>query len=97
MVTVQLVPERFTKTYVNWLRKHPRLDDFSSIMVGHRIPAWYCAMTVVKRLLAVKTLQNVPHCHGHVTQDPGCARYMWFSSGLWPFATMGWPKRYSRA
>ena len=38
----------------------------------------------------MKTLRNVPHCHGHVTQDPDVLD-TWFSSGLWPFATMGWP------
>ena len=58
---------------------------------GHRIPAWYCddcGETIVSR----DDITECPHCHGHVTQDPDVLD-TWFSSGLWPFATMGWPEQ----
>ncbi len=87
---VQFVPERFTKTYVNWLENIRDWTISRQLWWGHRIPAWYCddcGETIVSR----EDITECPHCHGHVTQDPDVLD-TWFSSGLWPFATMGWPK-----
>ena len=86
---VEFVPERFTKTYVNWLENIRDWTISRQLWWGHRIPAWYCddcGETIVSR----EDITECPHCHGHVTQDPDVLD-TWFSSGLWPFATMGWP------
>lgn len=88
---VEFVPERFTKTYVNWLENIRDWTISRQLWWGHRIPAWYCddcGETIVSR----EDITECPHCHGHVTQDPDVLD-TWFSSGLWPFATMGWPKQ----
>ena len=88
---VEFVPERFTKTYVNWLENIRDWTISRQLWWGHRIPAWYCddcGETIVSR----EDITECPHCHGHVTQDPDVLD-TWFSSGLWPFATMGWPEQ----
>ena len=88
---VEFVPERFTKTYVNWLENIRDWTISRQLWWGHRIPAWYCddcGETIVSR----EDITECPHCHGHVTQDPDVLD-TWFSSGLWPFATLGWPKQ----
>lgn len=87
---IEFVPERFTKTYTNWLENIRDWCISRQLWWGHRIPAWYCdecgEVTVSREDITV-----CPHCGGRVTQDPDVLD-TWFSSGLWPFATMGWPE-----
>ena len=85
----EFVPERFTKTYMNWLENIRDWCISRQIWWGHRIPAWYCAdcgQTIVSR----QDLTACPHCGGKIDQDPDVLD-TWFSSALWPFSTMGWP------
>ncbi len=85
----EFVPERFTKTYMNWLENIRDWCISRQIWWGHRIPAWYCqdcGRTIVSR----QDLTECPHCGGKVEQDPDVLD-TWFSSALWPFSTMGWP------
>jgi len=87
---IEFVPERFTKTYVNWLENIRDWCISRQLWWGHRIPAFYCeecGETTVSR----DDITTCPHCGGKVTQDPDVLD-TWFSSGLWPFATMGWPE-----
>ena len=85
------VPERFDKTYLHWLENIRDWCISRQLWWGHRIPAYYCdecAETVVS-----KTAPTVcPKCGcTHLTQDPDTLD-TWFSSALWPFSTLGWPK-----
>ena len=85
----EFVPERFTKTYMNWLENIRDWCISRQIWWGHRIPAWYCTncgQTIVSR----QDLTACPHCGGKIDQDPDVLD-TWFSSALWPFSTMGWP------
>ena len=86
---IQFVPERFTKIYSNWLENIRDWCISRQIWWGHRIPAWYCGcgQTIVSR----EDITACPHCGGAVEQDPDVLD-TWFSSALWPFSTMGWPK-----
>ncbi|MBQ5745991.1 MAG: valine--tRNA ligase, partial [Selenomonadales bacterium] len=87
---VQFVPERFTKTYTNWLENIRDWCISRQLWWGHRIPAWYCdecGETVVSR----EDQTVCPKCGAHMTQDPDVLD-TWFSSALWPFSTMGWPE-----
>lgn len=87
---VQFVPERFSRTYLNWLENIRDWCISRQIWWGHRIPAWYCEScgeTIVSR----DDLTVCPHCGGAVEQDPDVLD-TWFSSALWPFSTMGWPE-----
>ncbi|MGI6175731.1 MAG: valine--tRNA ligase [Christensenellales bacterium] len=88
---VRFVPERFEKIYFNWM-DHVRDWCISrQLWWGHRIPAYYCencGETVV-----AKQMPNVcPTCgHKSFRQDEDVLD-TWFSSGLWPFSTLGWPE-----
>ncbi len=85
------VPERFDKTYLHWLENIRDWCISRQLWWGHRIPAYYCddcgELVVAKEQPAV-----CPKCGGkHFTQDPDTLD-TWFSSALWPFSTLGWPK-----
>jgi len=87
---IQFVPERFTKTYINWMNNIRDWCISRQIWWGHRIPAWYCECgeTIVTR----EDITACPSCgSSHIQQDPDVLD-TWFSSGLWPFSTMGWPE-----
>jgi valyl-tRNA synthetase len=88
---IHIVPERFTKVYFNWLENIQDWCISRQLWWGHRIPVWYCGqcgqMTVSR--------QDPTHCahcgSSHLKQDPDVLD-TWFSSGLWPFSTLGWPE-----
>jgi len=87
---IKFVPERFTKIYVNWLENIRDWCISRQLWWGHRIPAWYCEdckETVVSR----EDVEICPKCGGHHLHQDEDVLDTWFSSGLWPFETMGWP------
>ncbi|MDD4320149.1 MAG: valine--tRNA ligase [Acidaminococcaceae bacterium] len=87
----QFVPERFTKSYTNWMDNIHDWCISRQIWWGHRIPVWYC--DDCGEVIASRTdIDKCPKCGGHVHQDED-ALDTWFSSALWPFSTMGWPEK----
>ena len=90
--TIKFVPERFTKTYINWMENVHDWCISRQLWWGHQIPAWYC--------------DDCGHINVS-REDPtkcekcGCAKLTreedvldtWFSSALWPFSTLGWPEK----
>jgi valyl-tRNA synthetase len=87
---IKIVPERFTKVYYNWLENIRDWCISRQLWWGHRIPAWHCAdcrgITVAK-----EDPDHCEHCgSARLEQDPDVLD-TWFSSGLWPFSTLGWP------
>ncbi|MCC6956525.1 MAG: valine--tRNA ligase [Anaerolineales bacterium] len=87
---IRIVPDRFTKVYYNWLENIKDWCISRQLWWGHRIPAWYCdscgEMTVAR-----EDPQQCASCgSGEIHQDPDVLD-TWFSSGLWPFSTLGWP------
>ncbi len=87
---ITIVPDRFTKVYYNWLENIRDWCISRQLWWGHRIPAWHCAdcrgMTVAKT-----DPTRCEHCGStRIEQDPDVLD-TWFSSGLWPFSTLGWP------
>lgn len=87
---VQFVPERFTKTYTNWLENIRDWCISRQLWWGHRIPAWYCD-ECGETVVSCDDVTVCPKCGAHMTQDPDVLD-TWFSSALWPFSTMGWPE-----
>jgi len=87
---IQFVPERFTKTYINWMDNIRDWCISRQIWWGHRIPAWYCQCgeTIVSRT----EVSTCPKCGSHNIEQDSDVLDTWFSSGLWPFSTMGWPE-----
>jgi len=89
---VKIVPERFEKVYFNWLENIQDWCISRQLWWGHRIPVWYCSdcgeMTVAR-----EDPTACQHCGGiNLQQDPDTLD-TWFSSGLWPFSTLGWPEK----
>ena len=84
------IPERFTKTYFNWMDNIRDWCISRQLWWGHRIPVWYCEdcgeMTVART-----APDKCSKCGGtHLHQDEDVLD-TWFSSALWPFSTLGWP------
>lgn len=87
---IQIVPERFTKVYYNWLESIRDWCISRQLWWGHRIPAWHCA-DCSEITVAIKDPDCCIHCGStKIEQDPDVLD-TWFSSGLWPFSTLGWP------
>ena len=88
---IRFEPERFTKTYVNWMENCHDWCISRQLWWGHRIPAFYCDacgnMTVSK-----DTVHTCEKCGAPVRQEEDVLD-TWFSSALWPFSTMGWPDK----
>ncbi len=88
---LRFVPEHFDRTYLHWLNNIRDWCISRQLWWGHRIPAYYCdecGEIVVSR----ETPDVCPKCGcRHLTQDEDTLD-TWFSSALWPFSTLGWPK-----
>ena len=89
---IRIVPEHFTKVYYNWLENIEDWCISRQLWWGHRIPVWYCA-TCGEMTVARQDPDRCAHCGStHIEQDPDVLD-TWFSSGLWPFSTLGWPEQ----
>lgn len=86
---VKFVPERFTKTYINWLEGIHDWCISRQLWWGHRIPAWYCEHCG-ETTVSMDDITTCPKCGQAVEQDVDVLD-TWFSSALWPFSTLGWP------
>jgi valyl-tRNA synthetase len=88
---IRIVPERFTKVYFNWLENIQDWCISRQLWWGHRIPVWYCkdcSQVTVSR----QDPTECAHCASKdIEQDPDVLD-TWFSAGLWPFSTLGWPE-----
>ncbi|MDR3072322.1 MAG: valine--tRNA ligase, partial [Clostridiales Family XIII bacterium] len=90
--TLAHVPERFEKTYLHWLDEIRDWCISRQLWWGHRIPAWYCD-ACGEIVVAAEAPHVCPKCGGtKLTQDEDVLD-TWFSSGLWPFSTLGWPEK----
>ena len=89
---VRFVPERFAKNYMTWMENIRDWCISRQLWWGHRIPAYYCP-DCGEMVVAKSAPQKCPKCGcGHMEQDPDTLD-TWFSSALWPFSTLGWPKK----
>lgn len=88
---VEFIPKRFEKTYFNWMENIKDWCISRQLWWGHRIPAYYCddcgEMTVAKT-----APECCPKCGGRLRQDEDVLD-TWFSSALWPFSTLGYPRK----
>ncbi len=87
---VKIVPERFEKVYFNWMENIRDWCISRQLWWGHRIPVWYC-QDCDNEFAALQDPTSCPRCGSvNLDQDPDVLD-TWFSSGLWPFSTLGWP------
>jgi valyl-tRNA synthetase len=86
---VRFTPERWTKFFLDWMERIRDWNISRQLWWGHRIPIWYCECGEV--IARVERPAACPKCGGGaLTQDPDVLD-TWFSSALWPMATLGWP------
>jgi len=91
----RIVPARFEKVWENWLTNIHDWNVSRQLWWGHRIPAWYCPdghVTVSAEEGGPGRCEACGRGAGELTQDPDVFD-TWYSSGLWPFSTLGWPDR----
>ncbi|TMD33725.1 MAG: valine--tRNA ligase [Chloroflexi bacterium] len=82
-------PERYERTYLDWLHGLRDWNIGRQLWLGHRVPVYYCGNG--HRTVTVERPAECPECgNREITQDPDVLD-TWFSSALWPFATLGWP------
>ncbi|TCP59683.1 valyl-tRNA synthetase [Tumebacillus sp. BK434] len=89
---VRFVPDRFERTYLHWIENIRDWCISRQLWWGHRIPAWYCEHCG-ETIVAMEAPTACSKCsHDSLRQDEDVLD-TWFSSGLWPFSTMGWPEQ----
>jgi valyl-tRNA synthetase len=89
---LKFVPERYKGVYDNWLESIHDWCISRQIWWGHRIPVWTCIDCGEVHATIEEHLATCPSCGGSVVQDPDVLD-TWFSSGLWPMSTLGWPNQ----
>jgi valyl-tRNA synthetase len=86
----EFVPANWSNTYFQWMRNIRDWCISRQLWWGHRIPAWYCD-DCGEMIVSRTDVDHCPKCSsGKVRQDQDVLD-TWFSSGLWPFSTLGWP------
>lgn len=88
---IKILPDMWHKTFFNWMADIRDWCISRQIWWGHRIPAWHCndcGGTTVE----FEDPTECSHCHGKNIEQETDVLDTWFSSGLWPFSTQGWPE-----
>ena len=88
----RIIPEMWEKTYFEWMENIRDWCISRQIWWGHRIPAWYCE-ACGEVIVAKETPTSCPKCGLDRLEPETDVLDTWFSSALWPFSTMGWPKQ----
>jgi len=89
----RILPDRFERTWEHWLTNIRDWNVSRQLWWGHRIPAWYCPdghVTVSAEEAGPSACETCGRPAADLQQDPDIFD-TWFSSGLWPFSTLGWP------
>ena len=86
---IRIVPRGWAKTYYHWMENIRDWPISRQLWWGHRIPVWYCPTCAATHVSRTE-IERCPGCGGAVQQDEDVLD-TWFSSGLWPFSTLGWP------
>jgi valyl-tRNA synthetase len=88
---IQFIPENWNKTYFHWMDTIRDWCISRQLWWGHRIPAWHCAE--FQHITVARTEPEVcAHCGSPRIEQDNDVLDTWFSSGLWPFSTLGWPE-----
>ena len=88
---IKIVPRAWSKTYFHWMENIRDWTISRQLWWGHRIPVWYCDRDGSQHVSRTDLIA-CPRCGGPLRQDTDVLD-TWFSSGLWPFSTLGWPEQ----
>ena len=88
---IEIVPEKFNKTYFHWMENLHDWCISRQIWFGHQIPVWYC-MDCEELNVATEAPEKCK-CGSHNLKQDEDTLDTWFSSGLWTFSTLGWPEK----
>ncbi len=89
--SIRFVPERWARVYLDWMENIRDWCISRQLWWGHQIPVWYCRDCDAE-IVPREDPTQCPRCGSqNIEQDPDVLD-TWFSSGLWPFSTMGWPE-----
>ena len=86
---VRIIPEMWEKVYFEWMENIRDWCISRQIWWGHRLPVWYCDRCS-KVYVSVEDMSVCDECNGELRRETDVLD-TWFSSGLWPFSTLGWP------
>lgn len=87
---IKIIPDRFTKIYLNWMENIRDWCISRQLWWGHRIPVWYC-QDCGDMIVSIED-PSLCHCGSKNIEQDKDVLDTWFSSGLWPHSTLGWPK-----
>ncbi len=88
--SIVIIPERFTRVYFNWMDNIRDWCISRQLWWGHRIPVWYC-QRCDEVIVEDDDPTSCPACGSDVLERDPDVLDTWFSSGLWPHSTLGWP------
>jgi valyl-tRNA synthetase len=86
---VRIAPAQWKRVYLDWMREIRPWCISRQLWWGHRIPVWYCD-PCEETIIAERTPERCGACGGELRQEEDVLD-TWFSSAIWPFATLGWP------
>jgi valyl-tRNA synthetase len=89
---IRIIPENYKKIYLDWMRNLHDWCISRQLWWGHRIPAWYCD-ACGEAIVARGMPAGCPKCQAAPLRPEEDVLDTWFSSALWPFATLGWPEQ----
>ncbi|HEY6304375.1 MAG TPA: valine--tRNA ligase [Terriglobales bacterium] len=89
---IRFTPENYGQIYLNWMRNIHDWCISRQLWWGHRIPAWYCTNKDCKEVVVVREAPPACKCGSTKLEQDTDVLDTWFSSGLLPFTTLGWPE-----
>ena len=89
---IRFIPDQWTNVYYQWMENIRDWCISRQLWWGHRIPAWYCN-DCGEVMVATEAPQKCTKCGSTNLRQDEDVLDTWFSSGLWPFSTMGWPEK----
>ena len=89
---IKFIPENWVNLYFDWMKNIRDWCISRQIWWGHRIPVWYCK-NCEKVIVSKEEIEECPECGSKDLKKEEDVLDTWFSSALWPFSTLGWPKK----